>query len=71
MKISLSGVLERAAERCETARDWQTKHLAHGLRDLHQHLRCVKTDPSRLAEFFETWVVEPIEESDTDETSHG
>lgn len=55
MTISLPGVLERAALCCEEARDWQTKGLAFGLRDLLKHLREVRAEPGRLQEFFDLW----------------
>lgn len=59
MKISLPGVLLRAAEHCETADDesqWATCSLATPLRDLLDHLRQVRAEPARLQEFFECWV---------------
>lgn len=55
MKISLPGVLERAAQRCKSADDWQTQNLAIGLCELLEHLRLVRGNPERIGEFFELW----------------
>jgi hypothetical protein len=68
MNVSLSGVLIRAADRCRTARDWQTKQLASGLEDLLQNLECVRDDPSRLQEFFDKWVGNQSTASQTERT---
>ncbi len=56
MFISLPGVLERAADRCETARDSATKQLGFSLRELLRHLRLVRAAHERIGELFETWV---------------
>ncbi len=56
MKISLPGVLDRAAVHCEKAADWQTKGLGFSLRELLGHLRMVRAEPGRLQEFFDVWV---------------
>lgn len=53
MKISLPGVLIRAAESCERSRD--ARHLGYSLRLLLRHLRELRDDPSRLGEFFDCW----------------
>ncbi len=56
MNISLPGVLERGATRCESATDWQTQNLAVAVRELLGHLRLVRADPKRIEEFFELWL---------------
>lgn len=56
MKISLSGVLERAADRCEAAKDQPTRGLGYSLRLLLAHLEAVRDDPTRLDEFFDLWI---------------
>jgi hypothetical protein len=53
MKISLPGVLTRAAEAVE--RDEDTAYLGHSLRLLLDHLRIVRGQPRRLREFLELW----------------
>lgn len=55
MTISLPGVLNRAADYCETASDWPTKGLGTSLRELLEHLRMVRAEPERLQEFFDLW----------------
>lgn len=56
MTICLGGVLERAAVQCERSRDWKTKTLAFGLRELRNHINQVRDDPSRVGEFMELYV---------------
>lgn len=56
MKISLPGVLARAAERLQATRD--AKHLAFPLRELLKHLRLVRKNPERIGEFLALWVDE-------------
>jgi hypothetical protein len=58
MKASLPGVLLRAAERCDSARDWQTRQLACGLQDLLLHLYLVKAGKGTMEEFWEIWQLE-------------
>ena len=73
MLVSLPGVLERAADRCETARDGATKQLGFSLRELLRHLRLVRADPERIGEMFETWVdnAEDVAEAVEDEKLRG
>lgn len=62
MKVSLGGLLLRAAETCARSRD--TKYLEPGIRALHKHieqLRAAKTDSEAvelLAQFFSLYVGE-------------
>jgi hypothetical protein len=53
MKISLSGVLDRAAEQCARSRD--VKYLSFALRELNKHLEMVRDDRSRVDEFFDLY----------------
>lgn len=53
MKVSLPGVLLRAAETCEGVGE---KDRGFMLRELLKHLRMVRADPSRIGEFFELYV---------------
>ena len=55
MRISLPGVLERAAARVEKTRDMN--HLAYPLRQLLEHLRELKERPAEIDRFFEIWDV--------------
>lgn len=58
MTISASGVLERAAQRCERSRD--DKYLAFPLRQLLTHLDELyqrRTEAGVLDEFFGVWTV--------------
>ncbi len=56
MMISVSGVLERAAEAAESRED--TKHLAYGLRELRKHIDELREYPTAetLGEFLSLWV---------------
>jgi hypothetical protein len=54
MKVSLPGVLERAAWACE--RSPASRHLGYSLRMLLRDLRELRDDPTRLDEFFAAWV---------------
>ena len=56
MMISVSGVLERAAEAAESRED--TKHLAYGLRELRKHIDELRQYPTAetLGEFLSLWV---------------
>lgn len=54
MVISLPGVLLRAATACERSGD--AEYLAPALRQLLEHLRLVRADPARIAEFLALWV---------------
>ena len=56
MKISLPGILERAAEHCKKSRDWRTKSLANDLQLLLKHIEIVRAEPFRLQEFLDLWV---------------
>lgn len=61
MRISLSGVLVRAAKACKRSRD--DKHLEHPLGTLREHIetmRAAKSDAEALAmldEFLALWVL--------------
>ncbi len=55
MKISLPGVLERAAEACKRPSDERDHGLAFSLRELLKHLRQVRKDPELIGEFLELW----------------
>lgn len=60
MVISLSGVLERAADQCKRSRD--NKHLAYPLSKLQEHINHLRESESdeqaleRLEEFLRLWV---------------
>ena len=58
MRISLPGVLERAAVVCERSRDWKTATLAFSLRELLKHIEIVRAEPHRVQEFLDLWVSE-------------
>ena len=58
MKISLPGVLERAATVCERSSDERDHGLGFSLVELLGHLRQVRAAPERIGEFFELWVDE-------------
>jgi len=59
MKISLDGVLDRAAEQCKRSRD--NKHLAFPLESLNKHIEHIRESESddqaleRLEEFLRLW----------------
>lgn len=60
MVISLSGVLERAADQCKRSRD--NKHLAYPLSKLQEHINHLRESASdeqaleRMEEFLKLWV---------------
>jgi hypothetical protein len=60
MVISLSGVLERAADQCKRSRD--NKHLVWPLKKLQEHINHLRESDSdeqaieRLEEFLRLWV---------------
>lgn len=53
MRISLPGVLLRAASRLEKTRD--SKYLAFPVKQLLDHLRELRREPHRIDEFFKLW----------------
>lgn len=55
MKVSLPGVLNRAAGVCKASKTMN--HLEYPLRELLEHLRVLRAnqDVDTLAEFFDTW----------------
>jgi hypothetical protein len=55
LRISLPGVLNRAAAVCRGSREW--KHLEHPLKELLDHLRILRADPTEatLKEFLDVW----------------
>jgi hypothetical protein len=54
MRISIPGVLGRAADACERHED--TRHLACSLRMLLEHLRTLRGEPERIGDFFDLWI---------------
>ena len=56
MKISLPGVLLRAARACKLSREH--RHLKVPLEQLLENLRKLRADPSKIGEFFDLWVDE-------------
>jgi hypothetical protein len=56
MVVSLEGLLGRAAEACESKRDWQTKSLGFSLRELNQHIESVRANPELVHEFLALYV---------------
>lgn len=53
MKISINGVLLRAAERVERTRD--AKYLGWPLRQLLDHIRELRQDPTKVGEFLDLY----------------
>jgi len=56
VKVSLPGVLERAASACRRSTDERDHGLGFSLLELLDHLEQVRADPERVGEFFELWV---------------
>lgn len=53
MHVSINGLLLRAAERVERTRD--AKYLGWGLRELLDHIRELRKDPTKVGEFLELY----------------
>jgi hypothetical protein len=53
MHISINGLLLRAAERVEKTRD--AKYLGWGLRQLLDHIRELRKDPTKVGEFLDLY----------------
>lgn len=53
MHVSIDGLLIRAAERVERTRD--AKYLGWGLRQLLDHIRELRKDPTKVGEFLELY----------------
>ena len=62
MKVSLPGVLNRAAGVCKGSKTMS--HLEYPLKELLEHLRILRSqqDLETLAEFFDTWSDQGFEE---------
>lgn len=56
MRISLSGVLIRAAETCGRSRD--AKHLDFMLRQLRHHINILRDHPEKLPDFLDLYIDE-------------
>jgi len=54
MKVSLPGVLIRAADRLEKTRD--AKDLGFMLKELYRHLTELRNNKELIEEFFDLWV---------------